>query len=196
MIFYNSFQSDSTINSICIHSINSKSYRKKLYKKLQSDWNYLESHYKQVAISSNILSDFLDLSIHDRYAAEILCQIVEIAEPSSFSNCIFQKIINHPDEAIRNRCIVSLSHQQLPKEFLKDLCATNLCFECYFSLILLAYTDSSISVAELNDAISSFDNSPYSDMWTELIAEIKLVTASCEEKHCLVSNHKTVDGFV
>lgn len=159
-----------------------------LYGLFTNNGNILEDHAAQRHIPSGLLRTFFDRVVDfDKYI-DLFIAFLDLSDDSSITADLFDYILACNDPYLCSRCVVSFSHKNLPVALLVRLCKTNMSFESYFELILKVYQDTSYSVEDLSQYLLMFYDSPYRNMWPELVREVLSNDASSTEKKQLITN--------
>ena len=169
------------INEFCVQLLSSDDYKKRVYETLIDDPDHIENNYAG-HLSESVFSELILKGNRDNIICETLPLIVDCVSDDSITEDVFELLISFKKKSTRTRLIVSLSHKKLNALMLKKLCLTNTCFECFFELIILMYTDSNYTPDDLHNSIELFLKSPFSDLKKPLFEELQSVKSDDKRK--------------
>lgn len=158
------------------------------------DGNLLEDYAVQRHIPTKLLYIFFDRALDSKEYIDLFIAFLDLSDASSVTEKLLDHILACKYPYLKSRCVVSLSHKDLPVALLEKLCKTNICFESYFEMIIKVYQDAAYSLKDLCQYLSMFYESPYSYMWSELVCEVLCTCASSVEKEQLMVNQRIQDA--
>lgn len=156
--------------------------RKKFYKKYSEDSEWIRDHcYGR--IKKETFQRLINSSLHNKNTGELLEAIVEVVDAKSITNAIFQQLYYYPVNCVRKNFWISLSHKKgMTESQLKDLCATNYTFECFFELAELYYKNKKYSVDTFSCFLDDFRMGLYAGMYADMLQELKQITTQNKAK--------------
>lgn len=156
--------------------------RKKFYHKYSEDPEWIRDHCYG-GIKKETFQRLINNSLHNKNTGELLEAIVEVVDAKSITNIIFQQLYHYPVNCARKSFWISLSHKKgMTESQLKDLCATNYTFECFFELAKLYYKNKGYSVETFSCFLDNFRKGLYSDMYDDMLQELKQTKTKDKEK--------------
>lgn len=149
---------------------------------LESKQNWIENNSNSL-VSDKILNEFVCASYKKHELGVVLAEVMDAVGVASISDLVFDAIMRHPDENIRQLLLISLSHKSLRENQLRSLCDEQICFECFFELAILYYTRAEYPIDKFSTFVDEFAKSKYSYLLVELISELMdCYTASSDKK--------------
>lgn len=149
---------------------------------LESEPNWIENNSNSL-VSDKILNEFVCASYKKHELGVVLTEVMDAVGVASISDLVFDAIMRHPDENIRQLLLISLSHKSLRENQLRSLCDEQICFECFFELAILYYTRAEYPIDKFSTFVDEFAKSKYSYLLVELISELMdCYTASSDKK--------------
>ncbi len=146
-------------------------------------------------ISSSTLLELLERSYDSQKHSEFLTYLIEPVNGNDINDLIFEKILSHPDNDIKEKLLISLSHKKLKENHLRCLCNEGIVFECYFELAILYYTKGIYAMDIFTSFMKNFLECKYSYMAEELITELlSYYVASDREKYEYIVDLKNQTG--
>ena len=115
----------------------------------------------------------------------ILLPFVEYADPNAISDRVFCELMNLP-ELFQNGVIISLAHKQLSAAQLEMLCSKNITFECYYTLAIEQFQQSTYSDDDLRKTLLRFQHSKFGAQLPCLLAELSSLPPSGSQKRSTV----------
>jgi len=176
-----------SLNELCRHIIMQTSVGRQMSKAIENYPNLFEDRVIDTTLDADIFLKLYQISLNNPKMSFLLYRIVDILHENSCSNEVLQLLTSYPDVHFRERFVIALSHKKMPVEMLKKLCETNICFECFFELIILQYANDEFSKEDLKNSIAQFLNSPFKEMWPDLVFELKKIETN-RDKITLVSH--------
>lgn len=134
-----------------------------------------------VVLSEQLLFELVCLGKNDERYTPILGQFVEYATPEAITDRVFHGLLSFP-EAVREEMVIRLSHKSLRPQQLKILCATDVTFECYYTLAIYQYSSPECDVSDLQETVCKFRASKFGDQLPLLLEEVALYRTDCMEK--------------
>ena len=183
------------ICDLCERILEDQEYLEQLCGMLEHDPDAIEKRY-----SGKLMPEILDRLVRLSYTNSLvqiaLVPIVDILEANDITHDAFKLLMSHPKNKVKKAICVSLSHKKLPIGFLRCLCETNYCFECYFEYVLSIYSSSEYGADEFDEALDFFSKSSFSGMWDELQDELFATPiCSAEKFSALIARCNTGDGL-
>lgn len=175
---------------LCCQILSSDSCLEQLLELFTNNSDILEEQAIWQHIPADMLRRFFDHVLINNKYLDLFVSFLDLADDSSVTEDLLDYVLACNNSYLRSRCIVSLSHKDLPVDMLVTLCKTNISFECYFELLIKVYQDSVYSVKDLRRYLLMYIESPYRNMYTELTREILCHHASSIEKEQLIANHR------
>lgn len=139
------------------------------------------------------LFDLICVGRQDKHYGPILVQFVEYATPEAITDRIFHALLTLSN-AVREDIIVCLSHKLLCPRQLKTLCATDVTFECYYTLAIYQYQHPECSVSDLHETINNFRDSKFGAQLPYLLKEISSSASDNIEKRQLITDYFIQNG--
>ena len=187
----NTFQR--TADVFCARIIDDKSFRLKVYNIVQHDRDYIKDNFSG-RLSEVLLIKLIIRSYFDQKIREMLPLVVDSISNDSISNAVFKKLRLYKWRKTREDVVVALCHKKLPVNMLKELCRLNKCFECYFELAIEIYSNELHTVAELQEVMCMFLESPFAEMLPELLREMESYKMNDKDKNTLIQMLWESDG--
>lgn len=148
----------------------------------EPDW--LEENCVSV-LKEACLIELIRISKMQNDLFSILLPFVEYADPTAISDRVFCELMDLP-ESFQDGVIISLAHKKLSISQLDTLCSKNITFECYYTLAIEQFQQSTYSDNDLRKTLLRFQCSKFGAQLPCLLTELSSLPPSSPQKRLTV----------